>query len=138
MFDYEINAAKIGVDKLDNCPWVVNPPQDCDANSATSVEQCDADADGIGDACDSGTCSMATLPATCSGGYRNRATCTRNIDCAFPTTDIATAGQSDGTVRILLGDQSGFLREAASIPGLTRPSGLAVAPVSLTWARPFS
>jgi hypothetical protein len=38
---------------LDNCPFHANPPEDCDGNPLTPDEQCDLDADGLGDVCDS-------------------------------------------------------------------------------------
>ncbi|MGH2689121.1 MAG: thrombospondin type 3 repeat-containing protein, partial [Actinomycetota bacterium] len=43
-------------DCADLCPAVFDPPADCDGNPATPVEQCDEDADGMGDGCD---CSPA-------------------------------------------------------------------------------
>jgi len=39
-------------DCSDNCPDAFNPPEDCDNTPGTPDEQCDADADGIGDPCD--------------------------------------------------------------------------------------
>ncbi|MCP3977960.1 MAG: hypothetical protein GY716_01335 [bacterium] len=37
---------------VDNCPWLPNPPTDCDDDPGTPDEQCDEDGDGFGDACD--------------------------------------------------------------------------------------
>ncbi len=37
---------------LDDCPDAFIPPQDCDNDPGTPDEQCDFDADGIGDVCD--------------------------------------------------------------------------------------
>jgi len=36
----------------DNCPATFNPPEDCDGLPGTPDEQCDLDANGVGDACD--------------------------------------------------------------------------------------
>lgn len=40
------------LDFLDNCPTTFNPVSDCDGMPATPDEQCDADSDGMGDACE--------------------------------------------------------------------------------------
>ena len=39
-------------DCLDDCPDAFNAPSDCDGDTLTPDEQCDTDADEIGDACD--------------------------------------------------------------------------------------